>query len=478
MRPPTRTIPVDPEPGLTYPWTPMTPDRSTPYRLIWRLTWPQFLMMVFQFFIGAADVYACGLIGREAQAAMGLVAQALFFFLTVAIAVANGSVAALSQSLGAGKTLRAARFGGLCLILGLLLSLLILAGGLAFKNLFLTLLNVPPPVLGPARGILGLFLAILPINYLFLITNAVLRSHKLVMAPLAAMGLACLLNAWLDFGLGLGRFGLPDMGYMGVAWSTFWSTAAGLALNLALLARAGLLTRAMIPAWRWSRVAWRYVFRVAWPAGLMQIAWHTGYLVLLAIVGGLPAGPVVALAAFAGGSRVESAVFLPAFAFNLSASVLVGHALGEGDRAEARRMGYRVWGLGVVIMTLLSAGAWPFLDRISWIFTSDPAVAAQTASYLRYNLAAIPFTCTTMIIAGALTGAGATVYNLLVFGVSVWLVRLPVAWWLGWKTWGTAEGVWLSMLVSQIVQAAALLGVYHFKDWARFSMIKPRNPSE
>jgi MATE family multidrug resistance protein len=456
----------------------MIPQHSAPYRSIWRLTWPQILMMVFQFFIGAADVYVCGLIGRDAQAAMGLVAQALFFFLAVAIAVANGSVAALSQSLGAGKNLRAARFGGLCLILGLVFSSLILAGGLAGKNLFLSLLNVPPEVMGPARGILGLFLAILPINYLFVITNAVLRSHKRVMAPLAAVCLTCLVNAWLDFGLGLGWWGLPDMGYMGVAWSTFWSITGGLGLNLALLARAGLLTRSMIPGWRWSRVAWRYVFRVAWPAGLMQVIWHTGYLVLLAILGGLPVGPVVGLAAFAGGSRVESGVFLPAFAFNLSASVLVGHALGSGDPAEARRMGYRVWGLGVVTMSILAAAVWPFLDRVSFLFTTDPAVAAETGSYLRYNLAAIPFTCTSMILAGALTGAGATVYNLMVFGVSIWLVRLPVAWWLGWKAWGTAEGVWLSMLVSQIVQATALLGVYHFKDWTRFSMIKPRNSRE
>ncbi|WP_243358291.1 MATE family efflux transporter [Fundidesulfovibrio terrae] len=451
---------------------------ASPYRSIWQLTWPQILMMVFQFLIGVADVYVCGRIGREAQAAMGLVSQALFFFLTVAIAVANGSVAALSQSLGAGRKLRAARFGGLCLLSGVLLSGVIVALGLPLKGLFLSLLNVPAEVRGPAASILGLWLWLLPINYLFLITNAVLRSHKMVMAPLYAMGLSCALNAWLDFGLGLGWWGMPAMGYMGVAWSTFWSMTGGLLINLALLARAGLLNRGMIPAWRWARVAWKYVFRVAWPSGLMQVVWHTGYLVLLAITGGLPSGGVEALAGFAGGARIESGVFLPAFAFNLSASVLVGHALGRGDAAEAKRMGYRVWGLGMTAMTLLAACLWPFLPQLSWAFAPDAGVAAQAVSYLRYNLMAVPFTCTSMILAGALTGAGATVYNLIVFGVSIWLVRLPVAWWLGWKAWGTADGVWFSMLVSQAFQATALLMAYQFKDWSRFSMIKSRNNRE
>ncbi|MBI4805706.1 MAG: MATE family efflux transporter [Desulfovibrio sp.] len=456
----------------------MNLDMSSPYRSIWRLTWPQILMMVFQFLIGVADVYVCGRIGREAQAAMGLVSQALFFFLTVAIAVANGSVAALSQSLGAGKTLRATRFGGLCLLSGVVLSGVILVGGLLSRDVFLTLLNVPADVYGPARDILNLFLWLLPINYLFLITNAVLRSHKLVMAPLYALAFSCALNAWLDFGLGLGWWGMPNLGYMGVAWSTFWAMTGGLLLNLALLARARLITRAMIPAWRWARVAWRYIFRVAWPSGFMQVVWHTGYLVLLAITGGLPAGGVEALAGFAGGSRIESVIFLPAFAFNLTASILVGHALGMGDAAEAKRMGYRVWGLGMVSMSIMSVCLWPFLPELSWSFTSDPAVAAQSESYLRYNLLAVPFTCTSMILAGALTGAGATVYNLIVFGVSIWGVRLPVAWWLGWKVWGTADGVWLSMLVSQMFQATVLLGVYQLKNWARFSMIRIRTERE
>lgn len=451
-------------------------DLSHPYRSIWRLTWPQILMMVFNFLIGVADVYVCGHIGREAQAAMGLVSQALFFFLTVAIAVANGSVASLTQSLGAGKRLRADRYAGLCLISGVVLGGLALGGGLAGKDLFMSLLNVPAPVRQPAKDILLIFLLLLPINYLFLITNAVLRAHKLVQAPLASMGLVCMVNAWLDFGLGLGMWGLPDWGYQGVAWSTFWSITGGLALNLWLMRRAGLLTARAVPPLRWIRSAWGYMFRVAWPSGLMQVVWHTGYLVLLAITGGLPRGGVEALAGFAAGTRVESGVFLPAFAFNLSASILVGHALGAGNPAEAKRMGYRVWGLGIVLMSAMAAAIWPFLPALSWFFASDAGVAAQAESYLRYNLLAIPFTCTSMILAGALTGAGATVYNLVIFGVTIWCVRLPVAWWLGWHAWGTADGVWLSMLVSQMAQAFALLGLYALGDWARFAMIKTRSP--
>jgi Na+-driven multidrug efflux pump len=299
----------------------------------------------------------------------------------------------------------------------------------------------------------------------------------MVMLPLASMVLVCLVNAWLDLGLGLGWWGMPEWGYLGVAWSTFWSVTGGLALNLILMRRAGLLYSGAWPPMRWVRRAWAYMFKVAWPSGLMQVLWHTGYLVVLAIVGGLPFGAVAALAGFATGARIESGVVLPAFAFNLSASIMVGHALGAGRPREAKRMGYRIWALGAGIMSLLTIGLWPCLAYLAGLFTTDAAVAAQTVSYLRYNLLAVPFTTTTMIMAGALTGAGATMYTMAIFGLAIWGVRLPVAWWLGIKVWGSADGVWLSMLVSQIFQALVLLAVFQFKNWAKFSMIKPRSLS-
>ena len=245
---------------------PMTAQLSRPYRSIWRLTWPQILMMLCNFCIGVADVYVTGQIGREAQAAMGLIAQAMFFFQMVAIAVANGSVATITQSLGAGKRLRATRYAGLCLAGGAGLGLGILVFGLLTQGLFLDLLNVPAPVRAPAQDILFVFLLLLPANSVFLISSAVLRAHQMVKLPLVSVALVCLINAWLDFGLGLGRFGLPEMGYRGVAWATFWSVTGGTVLNLWLMRRAKLLRRRMLPPWRWVPAAGPYLFRVAWPS--------------------------------------------------------------------------------------------------------------------------------------------------------------------------------------------------------------------
>ncbi|BBD09819.1 MATE family efflux transporter [Desulfovibrio ferrophilus] len=450
-------------------------ETSRPYRTIWRLAWPQALMMFFHFWIGFVDVYVAGLMNREVQAALGLITSCLFFLLIIAISVANGSVAAISQSLGAGLTARARRYVGLCLEIGALGGLLFMVGGVAAKDLLLAALHVPMEIRGITAEFLDVYALLLPSYYLLVITNAVFRARKEVMIPTATMLVITVVNALADFGLGLGLWGLPRLEHQGLAWATFWSVSAGALVNLFMLWRKGLLNRKTFPPLRWVRAALPYLMKVAWPSGLMQIFWQTGYLVLFAIAASLPVNSVNALAGMTAGLRIEAILFLAGFAFNMTASVLVGNYLGAGEPATAKRFGYMIWGIGVVSIGLLTLVVWQFVAPIAALMSTEVGVRVQIESYLFYNLLAIPFTLTSMIIGGALNGAGATLYNTAVFGVTVWCVRLPLAWYLGHVLIAEASGIWMAMLCSQAVQAFLILWVYQFKDWSRFGMIQKRN---
>ncbi|MBA4358545.1 MAG: MATE family efflux transporter, partial [Desulfovibrio sp.] len=252
-------------------------------RLIWSLSWPQVLMMVFHFLIGFVDVWVAGRIDYRMQASLGIITQSLFFFLVIATAVAGGGVAAISQSLGAGRTLRAERYIGLCLIVAVVFGLLFPLVGLPAKGLFVRLLQVPQDIAPLTEYVLEVFLYTLPPYYLLIVQNAVFRARKQVMVPLYAMILVTVVNTLGDLGLGLGLWGLPRLGIKGVVWATFWSISLGAAFGLFMLRRDGTLRRQIFAPWRWVRCASPYLFKVAWPAGLMQVVWHSGYLVLFAI---------------------------------------------------------------------------------------------------------------------------------------------------------------------------------------------------
>jgi len=452
----------------------LEPGTSTT-RLIWNLSWPQVLMMVFHFLIGFVDVWVAGQIDSRLQAALGIITQSLFFFLVIATAVAGGGVAAISQSLGAGKTLRAERYIGLCLQVAVVFGLLFPLVGLPAKGLFVRLLQVPQEIAPLTEYLLEVFLYALPPYYMLIVQNAVFRSRQKVMIPLYAMILVTLVNTVGDLGFGLGWFGLPRLGVKGVVWSTFWSISMGALYGLYMLRRDGTLRRKSFAPWRWVKCAYPYLFKVAWPAGLMQIVWHSGYLVLFAITASLPEGSVMALAGMAAGARIESILFLPAFALNLTASILVGHFLGAGRPDEARRVGLRILVIGLVGISAITLLLWTVLGPVTGFLAPDPAVKAEALDYLTWNMLAIPFTLTTMILAGALGGAGATLYNLLGMGTGTWLIRLPLAFVLGHLVLGRATGVWMSMLASQAVQAGLLFYIFTRWDWQRFAMTTKRN---
>jgi len=444
--------------------------KKSPYKDIWVLAWPQVLMMVFHFLVGFVDVYVAGRIHSNVQAALGPITQSLFFFLIIAIATANGSVAAISQSLGAGNELRAMRYVGLSLVLGLIAGAAIFIFGVFSRGAFLSLLQVPGEIYPVAEYFLGVYLLILPVYYIFIIGNAIFRAQRQVHIPLFSMMILTAANTVGDFGLGLGMWGLPNLGYKGLAWSTFFAVACGAAFNLGVLRRRGWLCRACLPPLRWVKSALPYLVKVAWPAGAMQILWQTGYLVLYAITAGLPRGNISALAGMTAGIRIESLLFLPAFALNFTSSILIGHLLGAGDEEEARRMGRRIWLTGAAAVTVLGLAVWAYKEELAAFLAPDPGVAAEVVNYLVYNLIAIPFTATGMILGGAYVGAGATIYNMMIMGISAWLVRLPLAYTLGHLVFGRATGVWLAMMLSMMFMAGFSVYIYHFKDWTRFSM--------
>ena len=451
-----------------------TGPAPTSIRALLAITWPQLMMMLFQMLIGFTDVFVAGRIDGGVQAALGLVTECMFVFLVLGMAVANAGVATISQSLGARLHRRAQRYVGLLFSLGLAMCLVIVVATLLWRENFLDLLSVPAPIRPITSYFLTVYVFLLPAQYLLVISNSVFRAHQLLRIPLVCNLVICLVNAWADFGFGLGYWGLPNFGYQGVAWATFISVSVGAAFNIYFIFRKGLFTRYSLPVWRWVRRGTPYLVKVATPAAALQFMWCIGYLLLFTIVGNLPRDSVNALAGMTAGMRVESLLFLPGMAFSMTASILVGQSLGAGRPKEAKYIGRKLLFTGMACMSSVAVALWLLIDPICAWLTPDPAVQSHARAYLRINILSTPFTMTSMTLTGVMSGAGATLYGFIANGTGFWLVRLPMAYILGHIIWQTSSGVFLSMLIGQMVQSGLLFYIFERKDWPRFSMIKRR----
>ncbi|MDL2209787.1 MATE family efflux transporter [Desulfovibrio sp. OttesenSCG-928-O18] len=461
----------------------MTPARHIPVaapqacehissKEILRLTWPQLLMMCFQFLVGLTDVWVAGKIHRDVQAVLGLITQCQFILLIVGTAAANGAVSAMSQSLGAGLAERARRYAGLLLKIGITFSFVALGLALILRRPILMLMQVPEEILPLAVDFWQVFLVVLPSHYLLAMTGAMFRARRWVYVPLFTACMAFVINAFASTGFGLGWWGLPNFGARGIAYATLVSITSMALVNLAVLMKRGVITRASFAPWKWEKKALPYLVKVAVPAGGMQFSWQLGYMVLFTVVASLPRDSVNALAGMAAGMRVESILFLPAFAFNMTGAMLVGHCLGAGNKEEAKRVGWKLILYGAGGMTVAALILWPFLKNVAAFIAPDPGAQEHALAYLRYNLLATPCSVASMCLGGIMTGAGATVYTFAVFGVAIWAVRLPLAFVFGHIIWQSSEGVFMGMFVSQLFQAGVMLYIFQTRDWARFAMIR------
>ncbi len=437
---------------------------------MWQLTWPQILVMFFFFCIGLSDVWTAGQLGKDVQAAFGLVTQGSMFLQVLALALGSGATAAISQSIGAGLENRARRYVAMVLVFALGVGIIVASIAFLGRNVFFDFLQTPEDIRQIALFYWSITLLTMPLSYVFSATTALFRATRQVIPPIFVAAGICTGNIFGNLGFGLGYFGLPSYGYMGIAWTTLVCTGFGAICNILLLSQSGYFDYKNIPPLRWMKAAFPYLYKVAMPAAASQIVWQTGYIVLFAVVASLPFDNVHALAGLTAGMRLEAILFLPGMAFSMTAAVLVGNSLGAKDIPQAYRLARILVISGASCMSLVAVALWPFIPDLAAALSPLPETQEITRNYMYFNIFSTPFTLTSMILGGVMTGAGATRYNLMVYGSSFWLIRLPIAWIFGHFIWQSASGVFLGMVLSQVVQSSIMLIVLYKVNWTRFAM--------
>lgn len=443
--------------------------RGVPFGTIWGLVWPQMMMLLCSIIVNLTDIWAAGRLSSDVQAAVGLSFQIQVFLMVFGWALGAGGMAAVSQSMGAGHFRRAQNYVGLVLCSCVLVAVLLALMTGLFRDEVLALLQTPESLVPVTDYMMKVMLAGLPSFYVMQVGGTLFRAARQVIAPLIVAVAACLLNVFGDLCFGLGWLGFPAFGMAGIAWATFSANTLAAVLTLFFLMRGGLVMRRALPPVRWLKIGAPYLFRVALPACGNSLLWHMGYLVMFGITASLPDG-VAALAGLTAGNRIESLLYMPANAFMVTASILVGNALGAGDKAGAKRIGIVLFVISGVSMSTVAACMWPFIPDLAAVFSSEAAVRTQIVNYLFFNVLVVPFTVSGLVLHGVMNGAGATIYPLVVNTASIWLVRLPFGWGLSRLVFHDAYGVYMAMFLSMVIQTSALAWIFFRKDWSRFSL--------
>jgi Na+-driven multidrug efflux pump len=179
---------------------------------------------------------------------------------------------------------------------------------------------------------------------------------------------------------------------------------------------------------------------------------------------------IIALASISNGLRIEAIIYLPAFALNMAASVLVGQNLGAGAPERAEKAGRKLAVSGVIIISIMALAFFLNARQLASLLSRNQDVLDESVRYLQFNMLSEPFMALSAILGGALQGAGDTRGTFKVIGICMWLIRLPLSWFLALVLHYGATGVWTAMVTSMCIQGILMAVRFHRGKWKQLKV--------
>jgi putative MATE family efflux protein len=311
---------------------------------------------------------------------------------------------------------------------------------------------------------------------------ACLRGAGDTVSGLVVMAICNALNMGFSYALcrGIGPF--PELGWTGIALGTAISHCCAAIILLVLLScgRAGYYLRPSHLRPDFHMI--RRILKIGIPGGVDVILVSVCHLIYLRIV--LALGDAAA-AAHGVAIQVESLGYMPGAAFQISAATLAGQYLGARDLVRARTS--VIMACAVATAVMVAAGIVFYVAAVPlaafFLGGTNNDIVPLAAHLLRIVAYAMPPLALTMVLVGALRGAGDTRWPLALNLFGLLAVRVPLAIYLaqevvtipllGYTFAGAGLGVvgaWYALVIDVAVRAVLLIARFQHDAWQQIEV--------
>jgi putative MATE family efflux protein len=437
--------------------------------LIWRLAMPVLLQNFLGMFVGWSDSILAGqILGGEEYLAAGVVSGYLLWFIeSLGSVVFIGSQAIIARLLGGRRTAEAnsvlSQSMALAVLLGIALSALV--------YLFAPAASQAMNQSGKAGAAVAEYLQIVATSavpmMILVIGTTCLRAaghNKATMYIYLGVNVVNIAVSWL---LAVGAGPVPAMGWTGIAAGTAVSFYVGGIATLVTLMRGvvdlHLPSLFILP----DRKTISRILRIGIPGAASSLVIVVCQLWFLSIIGKLGE---TSTAAHGVAIRCESMSWLWGESFSIAAATLVGQSLGAGRPKLARRYGWRTLILSTIVLCGMGLLFLLVADRFVMIFARAEAatVRAEAASVLRIIAIGMPALSASIVLTGALRGAGDVTIPFLYNSAGMLLFRIPLAYALTGGIWSFGLwGAWIAMVADLYARGLLSLARFLADGWLR-----------
>jgi putative MATE family efflux protein len=417
--------------------------------------------------VGLNDTYLANHIPAheaDAAAAVGTISSFIWFLGLLCGAVGTGSTAIIARATGAKHRRLANNVTGQSVSASVSIGVVLAVLLFLFAHPATLLTGLSPTARDFAYHYLRLLSPSVPFMMLMLIANACLRGAGDTLTPAIVMIAVDIVNVVFSWGLTYGYFGMPNMGFDGIAAGTVIAYVVGGLIQLVVLlsgtGRVRLYTHRLAPHWH----TLKRLLRIGLPSGLENLlGWGAQFIVLIIINTLDPTSRMPA--AHRNAVVIESASYLVGFAFATAAATMVGQSLGAKDPRRATRSAYAAYAFAGSFMTFMGL-VFIFLGQYPsrWM-SPDPEIQRLTSQCLFITGFCQAGFAASLVFSGSLRGAGDTLAAMLINLSSILAIRLLGTVIVGYYLHLSLAAIWVVLASELFVRGLLIYGRFLQGKW-------------
>lgn len=450
------------------------------YRDTWpalaRLGWPVSLTLMVRVTMRTVDILVVGLaVGAVGVAALGIGDAAARIVLMTALGLGSGTIATVSQRLGAGLEHEADVAVTQSALIALIVGIPFTGVGWLVAPGYFELLGAEPEVVDLGVTYLRIvILSAVPRVLAIMLTRAFQGAGDTV-TPLVIRSIGTGLNILLTVVLVPGLGAVPALGIRGAAYGTAAGNVVSALLLLGVLTLGGRRIGFRRDGW-WAPETARRIVRIGAPQVLERNLYALGSIPLNAIV--LTFG-TAAIAGFHVGRRIQLYALLPARGVATASSTYMGNRVGALRADDGERYVRGGISLAALVSAVIAVPLVLFAQPLANIFVREPDALAFATSWVRVYAVATILRAIYGVLRGGMQGAGDTRSPLISTTTGLVLFALGFSWLFGVQLGLGIMAVYAGVALDPALRLAMLYRWFDQGRWRRFLSDAPttREPS-
>jgi putative MATE family efflux protein len=428
------------------------------------ISWPIIVLGALWSVNQILEMIWLGKLGTSSIAGVGVGGFVVALVVMIKSGFSVGEKAMVARFIGAGDDAMANHIASQALVISAIFGAIVALIGILFTRQIFNFYNLEADAIAEGVKYLRIVLAGLWTEAFWITSFSLMQAAGDTITPMKIAVFIRFVNAALCPFLVLGWWVFPRLGVEGAAITYIIVTGLGMLICLWALFTGQTRLRLKFRDFRPDfKIMWR-ILKIGIPSSVTGLGKAFGDLILTWLM--IPFG-TVALAAHSLISRIEMFINTPNMGLGGGAGVLVGQNLGAGQPKQASRSGWMATGLAVGIMIIFSAVLLIWAEKIIGLFNNEPDLVRLGSIFLRIATASYSGMAVVYLMQNCISGSGDTMPPMIISMITLWIVQLPLAFFLSQFTSLGVYGVRLAIVIGFTLSAIAYIIYFWRGRWKR-----------